>query len=198
MKIQLFGHSFVHRLKRFIADSPEHRFDLGLRQQVMIQYSGISGATVLRLADNLEVVQDFSPDIVFLMVGTNDLFYPHTSPDSLSKEIFRLVEALITSGVRYVIVSQILHRMDSRFTRFPVDITWFNARVDTTNNLLKDQLSHRYPNKARFWRLKGFWGTSAKQSAIKRDGVHMSDRGNLKLIRNIQAALVTTLNKVFQ
>jgi len=198
IKIQLFGHSYVHRLKRFIASSPDYRYDFGLKQQVMVQYTGFQGATVVKLSKQLEYVQDFEPEIVFLLIGTNDLLSPDVSPERLTTDVISLVEALFLNGVHYVIVGQILHRTKTSETRFPVDLSWFNDRVNTTNHLLSDELSNRFPTRARLWRLKGFWEESAKQSALgEGDGVHLTDTGNHKLFHNIKAALVSTLNSTF-
>jgi len=53
----------------------------------------------------------------------------------------------------------------------------FNDRVNTTNHLMSDELSNRFPMAS-----QGFWEESAKQSALAGgDGVHLTDTGNHKL-----------------
>ncbi len=195
-KIQIFGHSFISRLKTFISDRKELRHDMGLRQSVLVQYSGFPGATVRKLNGNLEVVQDFMPDIVYLCIGTNDLYHSEASPTSVSIDIISLVETLIGDyDVQQVIIGQILHRMESARTRYPVDIQWFNSRVDSTNLLLSEAVTTcKYPSQARLWRCKGFWSPEVQHEAFSWDGVHLSNIGQRKLFSNIKAALVTTLN----
>ena len=65
----------MHRLKRFISDSTNIRYDLGLRQSVLVQYSGFPGSKVNTLHKHLDVIEDFAPDTVVLMIGTNDIIF---------------------------------------------------------------------------------------------------------------------------
>jgi hypothetical protein len=75
LKMQIVGHSFVTRLKDFIRSGDGVDFFLNLRpSDYLIQFSGFPGATVGKLREQLDVVSDFQPDIVFLLVGTNDLY----------------------------------------------------------------------------------------------------------------------------
>ena len=73
-KIQLFGHSFVTRLKKFIREEPSLKFNLGLQGNPLVQFSGYSGATIETLSKKFEVVSDFAPDILIMLVGTNDIY----------------------------------------------------------------------------------------------------------------------------
>ena len=73
-KVQLFGHSFVSRLKQFIREKPSLKYNLGLQGNPPVQFSGYPGATIDKLKEKLAVVSDFSPDILIIVVGTNDIY----------------------------------------------------------------------------------------------------------------------------
>ncbi|KAH3738400.1 hypothetical protein DPMN_045033 [Dreissena polymorpha] len=94
-KVYIFGHSFVNRLKDFIRHDPSLRYDFGLTGSPMIQYTGFPGATVGRLRNNLENIVDFNPDIVVLVIGTNDIFDPNHSTLPVASAIRDLVDTLI-------------------------------------------------------------------------------------------------------
>ncbi|KAH3849221.1 hypothetical protein DPMN_091617 [Dreissena polymorpha] len=123
-KVYIFGHSFVKRLKDFIRHDPSLRYDLGVTGSPMIQYSGFSSATVDHLRNNLDYILYFNPDIVVLVVGTNDIYNPNQSPLSVASAIRDLVDTLLfVHGIPQVIVMQTLHRHASTCqTRYPVDI----------------------------------------------------------------------------
>ena len=160
----------------------------------LIQYSGFPGANVDRLHSHLEHVSDFEPDIVFILVGTIDLYCASTSPTTVARNIIHLVEKCLALGVQKVVVLSITHRREPTITtRFPVDVNWFNTRVDETNGLISDLLRHA--PKTYFWRLKGFWSESAKEKVFAPDGCHLLSMGQSKLIHNIRAATVAILRQ---
>ena len=190
-KIQLFGHSFVRRLKDFIRSSEDCTFSWNLDGPPMIQYSGFPGADVHRLRNNIEVIEDFDPDVVFLFAGTNDLYHAWLSPADLASRIVDLVKFLLDSlRIKKVVVLSITHRCPSSRTRYPVNIDWFNTRVDQTNAELSERLQELNQGRTYLWRLKGFWSPSAKEKVFDRDGCHLSASGQRKLIANLRAATV--------
>ena len=107
-RIQLFfGHSFVRHLRQHIHDSETLNFHLGLHGPPLVQYSGYSGATVHTLRNQLEDVSDFSPDILVLVIGTNDIYNNNETPESEANQIMDLVDNLLfIIGVPKVIVLQ--------------------------------------------------------------------------------------------
>lgn len=194
--IQIFGHSFVKRLKCFLHEQVQLRFNLNLSSSPLVQYSGYSGAVVGTLRSNLTDIVDFSPDIVVLLIGTNDLFNPEVTAVSLTSSILDLVDSLIfLCRVKKVVVCQILHRQPTSTGRYRVDTEWFNNRVDETNHLLSSRIQMLPHDHVIFWRLKGFWSQEATKQSFSLDGVHLSDVGQKKLYSNIRAAVVHTLNK---
>ncbi|KAH3728688.1 hypothetical protein DPMN_054648 [Dreissena polymorpha] len=71
----------------------------------------------------MEFVADYSPQILVLPVGTNDL-YEDVSVESMEEQICDIVyEAISNIKVAKVIVCQELHRCEPTiWTRFPVDL----------------------------------------------------------------------------
>lgn len=197
LKIQVFGHSFVTRLRNFIKYNADVNYSLNLRQSdYMIQYSGFPGASVETLLAKLEVVSDFHPDVVFLLIGTNDL-YSQTAADTANK-IIKLVNILETDlKIRYVCVGQITPRAEPKQpTRYPVNIETFNNKVHMLNKLLYDRLHGQ--QSACLWRMRGFWSSTNIPLVIHRDGVHLTDLGNKKLLTSIRAAIVSIQKAAFQ
>ena len=194
--IQIFGHSYVKRLKNFLRDHTQLRFNLNLNSYPLVQYSGYPGAVVDTLRSNLTDVIDFSPDIVILLIGTNDLYWPEVTPTSLTSAILDLADSCIyMCNVKKVVVCQILHRQPSDTCKYRVNTEWFNGRVDATNQMLSSRIQSLHHDHVIFWRLKGFWSPTAQLQAFSPDGVHLSDAGHRKLYNNIRAAVVHTLNK---
>lgn len=102
--IQIFGHSFVKRLKCFLREQVQLRFNLNLSSSPLVQYSGYSGAVVGTLRSNLTDIVDFSPDIVVLLIGTNDLFNSENpNASTWSRHLLASQRVLVTRGYKTVL-----------------------------------------------------------------------------------------------
>ena len=161
VKILVMGDSFIANFKEFLKKNwEEYSFSLNLHlREVMIQYSSKRGGTVQKLQTHqLQDVTDFEPDIVFLQIGSNDLFDGANSPESVARSIIDLADKLVSEyKVKFVAVMQIFHRLHpSRPVRYPVDPAWYNPRVDSTNLKLSELTN---PVHSCLWRHKGFLGT---------------------------------------
>ncbi|KAH3783043.1 hypothetical protein DPMN_160970 [Dreissena polymorpha] len=159
LRAQILGHSFVKHLNNFISRSPEHSFKLGLQEPALIQYSGLPGATVHHIRDQLEAVTDFDPHLIFLVIGTHDLSNSENTPETVACSILDLADTLLFfCGVTSVVVCHIFHRIPaSKPVKYPVDIVWFNDRVNQTNHILREKLHSDHPSKTYFWYCNGFW-----------------------------------------
>ena len=94
----------MHRLKRFISDPTNLSYDLGLRQSVLVQYSGFPGTKINMLHEHFDVIEEFAPDIVVL-IGTNDIYSDFNTPSDVPSEIVCLKGKLVTKHrLQYVIV----------------------------------------------------------------------------------------------
>ena len=83
-RVQLFDHSYVRRLKDFIRESDNFTFTWDLQGPPPIQYSGFPGADLNRLRNNIDVIEDFDSDVLFLFAGTNNLFHYEVTPSELA------------------------------------------------------------------------------------------------------------------
>ncbi|KAH3833698.1 hypothetical protein DPMN_107010 [Dreissena polymorpha] len=198
LKVQLFGHSFVRHLKDFIRHDSTLRFNLNLHGHPLVQYSGFSGARVETLHHRLTEISDFEPEIVVLIIGTNDIYDSSCSILSVANKIEDLVRTLLFElNVRYVVVMQCLHRCTPQVSsKYPVDTIWFNNRVDSLNLLLSERLRSVLDSRACLWRLKGFWTISSKERNFAKDGCHLSSQGQRQLYRNIRAAVVAATKRI--
>lgn len=198
-KIHIIGHSYVHHFKTFIRrNSDQFSYNLNLDpKQVMIQYSASPGASVPQLRDrHIQYVQDFEPDIVILDIGTNDLCNKHLTAEALVASLLDLVDHLIYfRNVKFVVVLQILHRVPSLVPiRHPVDIVWFDDRVDEVNLSLTKKLQDT--SQACFWRHKAFWSVKSQLEVFSRDGIHLSTQGQRKYFSSLRALVVHLLNRL--
>lgn len=195
-RVHICGHSFVKRLKTFIRESDHFHFNFGFTDPVLIQYSGFSGATIDTLRQHLEELVDFEANVVVLVIGTVDIYQTTCAPSSIVNHLHQLILDIKRSvpSVENILVCQILHRtLPSIPTRFPVDLDWYNKRVDETNLLLSKRLPAIRQVCCKLCRCTGFWSPSAKASAFHRDGVHLSKEGNRKLYHILKAAVSTIL-----
>ena len=113
VRIQLFGHSFVSGLKRFIRTDERFKYNFNLQQPALVQYSGYSGARISTLRANMQVVEDYQPHILILLVGTNDIYDVDLSPETLVKQIMARVDGIISlPKVQKCFISYGTHKMD--------------------------------------------------------------------------------------
>ena len=197
-RIMVFGHSFVKRLWEFIrANSEDFSFHMRLYNEgpPLIQYTGLPGAITTSLRQHVDAIVDFEPNIVILVIGTNDIYDYSLTPQAAANRIMDFVDSLLQEyGVEQVILLQTLHRhQPTVHTRFPVDVVSYNQRVDEMNLYLDQNLSNRTNGHAYLWRLKGFWSPDCAIKNFARDGCHLTDAGNRRLYSNIRAAVVAAL-----
>lgn len=197
VKVHIIGHSFVSRLKQFIRSEPDLRYDFGLATPAMVQYNGYPGGTIRTVHKHLEVVSDFAPDIVVVLLGTNDIYDANVTIKDVANQFHSLLETLIHGfKVPTVVVCQVLHRTPATVaTRYPVNYESFNSRVDQLNILLGQQLPQLLPGRAFLWRMKGFWSPDSKLQYFSPDGCHLSRDGQFRLLTNIRAAIVAAMRK---
>lgn len=137
---------------------------------------------MVRVHQTLEVVEDFSPDKVIVILGTNDIYKSHHPVEEIAGSFYDLVNSLLEmQGPSNVIVCQILHRLTP------------NERVDRLNQMLSTNLPYYFPGKAFLWRLKGCWSADSKTKNFAPYGCHLSREGQYCLLSNIRAAAVASI-----
>ena len=104
-KALILGYSFVRRLKCDLRAHFDERAtpDCGLQGTAIVRMHGVGGRTVQKvIAFDLRVLRDFSPDVVLLELGTNDL--ASGAPEVVGSQIEELIQLLKTEySVRLVI-----------------------------------------------------------------------------------------------
>lgn len=200
-KILILGHSFTTRFRKHIRDNLDTlSYSLNMDpRDIMVTYSGRPGGTVQVVGDaQLEEahIREFSPDVVILQIGSNDLCRANKSPVSVCEEIRRLSVLLLTEfQVKKVVILQILHRLPNRTPnpRHLVDIPWFNGRVDRLNFLLSHNLNK---DNVLFWPHKGLRSAEKLAVSLLPDGVHLNHNGYNKYFQTVRAAVVTAVKQI--
>ena len=75
-------------LKRFIRSYDRFKYNFNLQQPALVQY--------YRRYVQMEVVEDYQPHILILLVGTNDIYDVDLPPETLVKQIMALVDDIIS------------------------------------------------------------------------------------------------------
>jgi hypothetical protein len=134
--------------------------------------------------------------VVLLQVGSNDLCQLDKSIQEIEHKSIGLVLALkYCFHVQRVAVLQILHwQWPRRRIRYPVDITWFNDRVDTLNTFLRNYFKEDRVEGVQFCRHSGFWSPENQELVYTDDWVHLNEvYGYSKYYNSMQAAVVCLL-----
>jgi lysophospholipase L1-like esterase len=122
------------------------------------------------------MVASLQPAVVLLQVGSNDLCQLDKSVQEIEQKLIGLVLTLkYCYNVQRVAVLQILHRQwPRRRMRYPVDIPWFNDRVDTLNTFLRNYFKEDRVEGVEFWRHSGFRSPVNQELVYTDDGVHLN------------------------
>lgn len=196
-KVVILGHSKVKRLSRHTAATGpgQHFPNLNLKKtEFDIRLIGIGGANRQRMTQEIPLVLALSPDILLLEIGSNDLCDHNLDPSILARSLTEMADKLCQSGVKRVMIGQILHRKIPGAYWFPaphqfgnpryawaLDIEAYNERVNKANSALKDAIKKRANAAIAFWEHFGFWNPT--QDPLHNDGVHLNPHG-MKLYAN--------------
>lgn len=191
-KIQLFGYSFVSRLWVTV-DNPDHLIFIWTFTDFPLYNTPATQELrfVLHVASWKTSIIYFSPDMLLLVIGTNDIYNNSETPESVAWHVCDLVDTLFfVIGIPQVIISQTLHRSNSSArTIYAVNSDWFNTRGDELNMLLMDELNHSMHGSSYLWKLKWFRSNECKERNFAADGSHLFNAGQLRFISNIRAAV---------
>ena len=184
----ILGHSFVRRLRDYLAHSCHNGIPFGINLGVSddfgaVIFHGVGGMTVAGLYEEVDLVRTLEPSAVIMDVGTNNLARGGCDPIELGTSLVRAAQTLLRiDSVREVILCQLLPRVELRTTR-RARCDFNTARVivnDKIRSLCAD-LGHIH-----FWPHRGMhrnW-----QAYFDRQGLHLNAAGQRKYARSIRGA----------
>jgi len=192
LQICVLGHSYVERVLAYTRQdrllSPGECFTLHGRV-VRVQESSQRGASVIpshspKSASVLarEALRLMPMPVVFFChIGECDVAdrggRASLSPDLIVRHIIDLVRFLLSAGVRYVVVGQLLV--------WPLQ--GHREAVQMVNYLLVDAVAGLPQDRVMYWRHRGFWNDN--RNLFHRDGVHLSREGNHRYWESIREAV---------
>ena len=179
------GHSFIRRLNEFMKDNPSY-YNLRLYENLFdIRCRAQGGLTVFRLIHERYDLYDFghfTPTIIYLQIGGNDLSKPGISSEKLVNDIVSFANYLHHGkGIPIVIVGELLWRHPHKVG------DEYNPKVVDTNVLIRQKLTTGNKDNICMWRHRGFWTDFPH---LDRDGVHLNDDGMKKYFRSIRSAII--------
>ena len=177
----ILGDSHVFWLEKFVR-ATEVRYSGSLLEcmDCTIAFHGYRGDTVASLEGNSSLRRKLASvmlNVVVLSVGGNDLNHAGT-PQTLKVDmhLYEYAQALVSMGVKWVVVCQIVCRHSWRHTSYEEG----TARLTEINKFLRVVCDDPHVS---FWRHKGFWNV---QQIFRPDRVHFNDLGNHKLFRSVK------------
>ena len=133
-EILFLGHSYIRRLAQFVYSGKNSNVgpEFGLHTDpVNVVFRGIGGARVRTINDELSrALRQYSPEIVFLHIGGNDILHDDDDMKQLATEVFDIAYRLNTEfQVKQVVVSQMLSRATARCANYNTLVRQFNVQL---------------------------------------------------------------------
>lgn len=185
--ITIAGHSYVKWLLHFIENDDENvmgRLDtsFGLyKENLNVKFHARPGATLFQLKCETYLICKPEVDIIILIIGGNDLDNGH-NPFELAVKVYKYAEYLLSKGIKFVAILQIIERNVGNS---------FKEKAEAYNRRLK-ALTNEHP-KMRFWELRRI-----SLSDLRKDGVHLTGRGNYFLYNSIKSCIRHALSHVIE
>ena len=196
----VIGHSFIRRLRDFLAHSRTNGnafgADLDLRDDFRtVIFHGVGGMTLDQLRAETDLIKETAPQALVIQIGTNDLAHTKCNPVELANDIIKFAQMLVFRGfVSHVVIGQILPRVISggagvralgskqrpaRHTR--IDFNEVRLVANDTLRLLARHLANVH-----FWPHRGMFDDWHK--LLDRYGLHLNNAGQRKYARSIRGA----------
>lgn len=198
VRASVLGHSFVKRLGDYTRDGEDLWKNLRLNNDEFdIEFVGLGGSNVHTVQQKLGEISRFSPQLVFMQIGSNDLCKANCEPERLARHIISLANLLCEGyGVQRVVIGQILRRQPPSgrhvhkfWAHMEVSLEEYNLCVIKTNSILENSLDQcqDYSNMT-YWRHRGFWNQD--RNMLSDDGVHLNAAGLHKYAYSVRKALL--------
>ena len=104
-RVLILGHSFIRRLLEYIGRNADLDANLHILEGIELKWHGVGGRTVLKTVQfDLSVVERFTPDIVILQLGTNDLSHlPAVNVGSAIEDLTRSLHEMCMCLSNYLL-----------------------------------------------------------------------------------------------
>ncbi|XP_061167216.1 uncharacterized protein LOC133176061 [Saccostrea echinata] len=182
----VIGDSHVNRLRLYIGPGSSAADSYSIRELTTVKYYGISGGLVTNnhhLRKFSSIVQQINPHHLIVLLGGNDL----DSPSPVELIVTKLVSFLTQLKHLYQLKTvTILSYFPRERTRL-VSAELYTRRVNQANENLRINC---FEHKLTYWKLRGFTNS---RDPILRDGVHLNNLGNYKLVRQIRGVFLHQL-----
>ena len=179
-KVTIAGHSYVKWLEHFIINDEVDlmgKIDtcFGLyKEDIDVEFFAKPGAQLFQLKCETHLLLKDLPDIMILIIGGNDMDGGGANPVELAAQVFRYGEYIIGKGVKFLAFMQVIQRLNRNND--------FKEYAEQYNERLKS-LCKEHP-KLRFWNLHRI-----NVKDLRRDGVHLNNRGNYFLYNGIKSCI---------
>ena len=189
LRVLVLGHSFITRTAKFINSNKSDYGNFHLRyNEANVSFLAKGGATINDMyeklsTEDLDVVDVVRPEVVLIQLGTKELTWHSTRPDTLGEEMRKLVNELLDRRVKRVVICKTLKRGKKGL---PVTMPHFNGRVTIFNQWIYDNLTN--DPRVVVWNHRGFQMNIEKH--VCKDGTHMNYYGQLKLYRSYKGAIL--------
>ena len=190
MRICLVGHSLARNLGAYVQrDHP----NFGLDDDILfIARGGLKVSDVVTCYDSIE---NFNPDLISLIIGENDLCeIKHWTLIGDAIMLAALHMSVHFPNAR-VVINRLLPRSLAGNSSYLYPL--YNKDMLDTNQFLFEMCNnqpHIQFNDYRFE--KEDWSAILWQTVFKPDGVHLQDRGLLKMYKGVKSGLIRSLKKV--
>lgn len=191
VRVLLFGHSLIHWLHNF-ENRNMNNFNLK-PEDFHLDFLGIRGATLHWNENSKSRFQSKSlvaylteflnsaltPDIVYLQIGGNDLD-SQENPHKLVQHIWSLAEFLVHGcAIKYVLIGHIFKRQAAKIGK---------EEYERRRLLVNHELSQKKDKNIKVCPNHGF--TAEINKKFNKDGVHLTDFGNLCFAKNVRRELI--------
>ena len=192
--VVIVGDSQVHWLGRFVSDGEMTRPGTPAgwaldKANCTVCCLGRRGATLRTVRAMGPMIAARSPEIVVIHVSGNDIDCRSGSPpQAVGMAVFCFAKTLIATGVKRVVISQVIRRDSWRHFSREVG----NARTACINEFLMAACGG--DDNIVFWQHRRLW--NSQRPVFRADGIHLSNLGNLRFLRSIRGAIITAAKHV--
>lgn len=186
MNVLILGSSHIRRLDLFLHSLHIQNMGLDLRLCETLLY-GVGGLRLFTnmthksMAYNLRFVELVHPEMLLLLIGSNDIANCSKSAFQIASAIYAGANYAIFAGTSKVIILQ----------QFPRRDISHNLKVVAVNACLMRLINGGGEPRIRFWRHRGLWGNT--HMTISNDNVHLSPQGNYKLFRSLRGCIIRNI-----